>query len=154
MFNLIIDSAAGLATKPQGADNAAINLFSLATAPPVCVKIVLHLIRMQFSSCISISEVSESALLIPRAGPCHESFPGWWPLWGQTEWLLARRKASVRITLPLHHILQQSYIVAWVKCSSPSRGVLCVNVASRSTASVSSIRVLGPCRRMSLDTAI
>lgn len=69
MFRLIIDSAAGLATKPQGADNSTINLFSLATAPPVCVKIVLHLIRMQFSSCISITEVSESVLLIPRPWP-------------------------------------------------------------------------------------
>lgn len=79
MFNLIIDSAAGLTTKPRGADNSSINLFSLATAPPVCVKIVFHLIRTQYSSCISITEVRESALLILRCWP-----PPWVSLWPVT----------------------------------------------------------------------
>lgn len=113
MLDLIIDSTAGLATKPQGADNSSINLFSLATAPPVCVKIVFHLIRMQYSSCISITEVSESLLLMPRPWPCLQSLPDQWPLRGQV-WIVSHKQDgwSKNNSAPSSHSCW-SYIVDW-----------------------------------------
>ena len=159
MFNLIIDSAAGLTTKPQGADNSSINLFSLATAPPVCVKIVFHLIRMQFSSCISITEVRESVRLIPRPWPCLESLPDQWPLL-RTGRIVSHKEEgrSKNNSASSSHSSSKSY--CWLsqilrintRCSLSL--ALCVNVAKRSNATVSSIRVLRPRGCVSPDTAI
>lgn len=81
MSNLIIDPAAGLATKPRGADVSKINVFSLATAPRLGVKIVLHLIWMQFSG--PASRLQRSA-----SGFC--SYQRHWP------WQEALARASDR----------------------------------------------------------
>lgn len=106
MFSLIIDPAAGRATKPRGADISAIDVFSLATAPRVCIKIVLHLIWMQVSACISITKVSESVPLIPQTLAVVERPPR---RRGRS-CFSQQGRSSVRITLPLHHILHQSRI--------------------------------------------
>lgn len=112
MSNLIIDPAAGLATKPRGADVSKINVFSLATAPRLGVKIVLHLIWMQFSG--PASRLQRSA-----SGFC--SYHRHWP-WQEAlarasdrrevgpKPFLTGRTFSVRISLPLHHIFYQSRI--------------------------------------------
>lgn len=106
MSILIIDPAAGLATKPRGADVSNINVFSLATAPWLGVKIVLHLISMQFFGPASRLQRSASGFCsyqrhwpwqeaLPRASDRREGGPKLFSQGG---------RSSVRITLPLHHI--------------------------------------------------
>lgn len=160
MFNLILDSAAGLTTEPQGADNSSINVFSLAAAPPVCIKIVfsfdtnavffLHLnYRGQGVGC-----AHTKTLAMPWVSP--------WPVTTlRTGWILSHREeghsqnnsaSSSHSWSSLYCWLSQSYKTNTL--SSPSLGALCGHEANRMTATVSSIRVPTPCGCMSPDMAI